>query len=197
MRNPLTILWLFLALAFGNVQAAGQLHPLGDETRTYEEGGFPILLANAMADVEGIFAKFTPQGISHPETSLIMNGPRGLPQFLIEGSVKMGFLWRHAYLKGDLTITPYLECESRLPGYRLALTFEDSEEWIQNNASGVHGNFCPVLPTQPTAANTWNFTTFMTQGPAYQWLVGGKLRTLLAQQAKPLFDAIEARAKNP
>lgn len=167
---------------------------LDDETRTFPQIDFPVRLAEAMADIPGVFAKFQPVGIGSPRTSLEERGPRGLPQFLIEGTVRTGIFPMRTYLQGDLLITPHVDCESRLPGYRLSLTFEDSPEWIQGNASGVYGNLCPVVPGERLGSHSWQFKTYMIHGPRPQWAVGRKLQALLAQQAKPLFDAIEARA---
>jgi hypothetical protein len=168
---------------------------LDDETRTYTQVEFPVQLAQAMADIPGIFAKFQPVGISNAQTSLEEKGPRGLPQFLVEGTVRTGIFPMRTYLKGDLTITPFAECESRLPGYKLTLTFEDSPDWIQGNASSVYGNLCPVLVSPDRVGqHDWRFQTYVVVGPRPQWAVGRKLYNLLAQQAKPLFDAIEARA---
>ncbi len=192
------MLLLALSLCFPRpIHAADDysgIDPLDDETRIFDEVTFPDRLTEALRDVSGVFSYYQPAGVTGPTTSLEPNGPRGKPQFRIDGTVHFWVFPKRTTLQGDLSVEPHTcKAPAYSNGYRLLLTFEDSPPEILNNAQGVFGDLC-LAPSEKPGKISVRFVSFMIRGNYQSRIVSRKLYNVLSLQAKPLFDAIQKRA---
>jgi hypothetical protein len=193
-RTLVLILPLLLSVSLTAWSQPGDRVPLRVESLTLPGVSLSAAwetLRRSANDPATVFARLKPASVSEPAVRFEARGPQGQPWYRIDGVVSVGPFSMRTFLAGDVGVREAVRCpESPLPGFELTLDFDNSDSWIRENARGVEGLLCAFEDPRGTRVT---LRGWMIEGPDFGGIRGPRLKSLLADQIRPLLVALAPR----